>query len=210
MKKISLCLVSLFLLTSCAKPNVHDPSAQIKVDVEGDNYVIPLNHIVMPDTGSYASFETDTGLGYFFWPSGRGLNNNDKDPNVLKYDDDIIKFNWTAIDSGIIGNDMSMRVQTVKESNRRDSTQDKFNLEAYVGSSYDSSLSYIGYVYPNSPTTFQCWIAENEDQNSLCQMEYLHPVYNNNVLIHFDAKNLSDWQAINAMAIDYMKKWHQD
>lgn len=209
MKKISLFLVSLLLLASCAKPNLHDSNAQIQVDVDGDNYIIPLNHIVRPDTGSYASFETDMGHGYFFWPSGRGLNNNDKDPNVLEHDSDIIEFYWTAIDSGIIGSDMLMRVKTVKESNLRDVAQDKFNLEAYVDSNYNSILSYTGHAYPNSPTTFRCWIAENEDQNSLCQMEYLHPIYNNNILIHFDAKNLSNWQAIDAMAIDYMEKWHQ-
>jgi opacity protein-like surface antigen len=210
MKKILLCLASLLLLASCAKPNIYDPNAQIQVNVDGDKYVIPLNHIVRPDTGSYESFETDMGLGYFFWSSGRGLNNSDKNPNILEHEDDIIRFNWTAIDSGIIGNDMPTRVEVIKGSNHRDIAQDKFNLEAYVDSNYDSILSYIGHVYPDSPTTFRCWIAENEDQNSLCQMEYLHPVYNNNILIHFDAKNLSKWQAINAMAIDYMEKWHQD
>ena len=209
-RNLSLLLGGALIITSCAKPNVHDPNAQIKVDVNGDNYVIPLNHIVRPDTGSYASFETDMSLSYFFWPSGRGLNNNDKDPNVLEHDDDIIRFNWTAIGSGIVGNDMPTRVEIIKESNHRDITQDKFNLEAYVDISDDSTLSYTGHVYPNSPSTFRCWIAENEDQNSLCQMEYLHPVYNNNILIHFDAKNLSNWKAINTMAIDYMEKWHQD
>lgn len=66
MKKLFLLLGSLIILVSCSKPNVYDPDAQIQVSVDSDHYVIPLKHIVRPDTGSYASFETDTGLGYFF------------------------------------------------------------------------------------------------------------------------------------------------
>ena len=41
-------------------------------------------------------------------------------------------------------------------------------------------------------------------------MEYLHPIYNNNILLEFSGKNLADWQAINTMAINYMEKWHKD
>ena len=115
MKRLFLLLESLLILVSFAKPNVHDPNAQIKVDVDGDNYTIPLNHIVRPNTGSYASFETDMGGTYFFQPSGRGLTKEDKNPSVLEYDDNIIKFYWTAENSGIVGRDMSTRVDIVKK-----------------------------------------------------------------------------------------------
>lgn len=211
MKNIFLILGSIMILVSCAKPDIHDPNAQIQVSVDSDKYIIPLNYIVRPDTGSYASFETDTGLGYFFWPSGRGLANEDKNPNVLEYDDDIIKFNWTAVNSGIIGNDMPTRVNIVKETALRDIKHDSFGLEAHDDSEGEFSYKYyIGNVYPNSPTTIQCNTVLNENRNSICQMEYLHPIYNNSILLEFSRKNLSDWQAINKMAIDYMEKWHQE
>ena len=66
LRNVSLLLGGALIVISCAKPNVHDPNAQIKVDVDGDSYVIPLNYIVRPDTGSYESFETDMGRVYFF------------------------------------------------------------------------------------------------------------------------------------------------
>lgn len=210
MKNKFLLLGSLLILTSCAKPNIHDPDAQIKVNVDGDKYIIPLNHIVRPDTGSYASFETDMGLSYFFWPSGRGITNEDEDPNVLQYDANIVKFHWTAENSGIVGNDMSTRVDIVKKTNRKNMEQDKFGLKAYIDNSDNSIISYIGNVYPNSPTTIRCLMATIKDQNSVCQMEYLHPIYNNNILLEFSEKNLVNWQSINAMAISYIEKWHEE
>lgn len=210
MKNKFLLLGSLLILISCAKPNIHDPDAQIEVSIDNDKYIVPLNHITRPDTGSYASFETDMGRAYFFWPSGRGLTKEDKDPSVLEYDDNIIKFYWTAENSGIVGNDMSTRVDIVDRTNRRDIEQDKFGLKAYIDNNDNSIVSYIGNVYPNSPTTIRCLMATTKDQNSVCQMEYLHPTYNNNILLEFSGKNLLDWQSINAMAIDYMEKWDQE
>ncbi|SJN44513.1 hypothetical protein [Psychrobacter sp. JB385] len=210
MKKISLCLVSLFLLISCAKPNVHDPNAQIKVDVEGDKYVIPLNHIVRPDTGSYASFETDMGHGYFFWPSGRGLNNNDKNPNIFDYDNNIIEFYWTAKNSQIEGADILTRINTIKQEENRDFDRDAYELEAYIGSGDTYAIYYIGNIDLQSPIMIRCMPTINEDQDRMCQMEYMYPEYNNYVRIQFSKKHLADWQAINAMAIDYIEKWHQD
>ena len=210
MKRLFLLLGSLLILVSCAKPNVHDPNARIKVSIDDDKYIIPLNHITRPDTGSYASFETDMGGTYFFWPSGRGLTKEDKNPSVLEYDDNIIKFYWTAKNSGIVGNDMSTRVDIVKKTNRKNMEQDKFRLKAYIDNNDDSIISYIGNVYPNSPTTIRCLMATNKDQNSVCQMEYLHPIYNNNILLEFSGKNLVDWQSINAMAINYIEKWHEE
>lgn len=210
MKNKFLLLGSLLILISCDKPNIYDPDAQIKVNVDGDKYVIPLNHIVRPDTGSYASFKTNMGLSYFFWPSGNGITNKDEDPNALQYDADIIKFHWTAKNSGIEGNDMFTRVGIVDRTNRRDIGQDKFRLKAYIDNNDNSIVSYIGNVYPNSPTTIRCLMATTKDQNSVCQMEYLHPTYNNNILLEFSGKNLIDWQSINEMAINYMKKWDQE
>ena len=210
MKNEFLLLGSLLILTSCAKPNIYDPDAQIIVNINDDKYVIPLNHITRPDTGSYASFDTNMGLSYFFWPSGLGMTNEDKDPNVLQYDGNIVKFHWTAQNSGIEGNDMSTRVNIVKKTNRKNTAQDKFRLKAYIDNNDDSIITYIGNIYPNSPTTIRCLMATNKDQNSVCQMEYLHPIYNNNILLEFSGKNLGDWQSINAMAVNYMKKWHQE
>lgn len=210
MKNEFLLLGSLLILTSCAKPNIYDPDAQIIVNINDDKYVIPLNHITRPDTGSYASFETDMGLSYFFWPSGQGLSNEDKNPNVLQYDANIVKFHWTAQNSGIEGNDMSTRVNIVKKRNGKNTAQDKFRLKAYIDNNDDSIITYTGKIYPNSPTTIRCLMATNKDQNSVCQMEYLHPIYNNNILLEFSGKNLGDWQSINAMAVNYMKKWHQE
>lgn len=210
MKNEFLLLGSLLILTSCAKPNIYDPDAQIIVNINDDKYVIPLNHITRPDTGSYASFETNMGLSYFFWPSGRGITNEDENPNALQYDANIVKLRWTATNSGIEGNDMSTRVDIVKKTNRRDMEQDKFRLKAYIDNNDDSIISYIGNVYPNSPTTIRCLMATNKDQNSVCQMEYLHPIYNNNILLEFSGKNLVDWQSINAMAINYIEKWHEE
>lgn len=210
MKNEFLLLGSLLILTSCAKPNIYDPDAQIIVNINDDKYVIPLNHITRPDTGSYASFDTNMGLSYFFWPSGLGMTNEDKDPNVLQYDANIVKFHWTAQNSGIEGNDMSTRVNIVKKTNRKNTAQDKFRLKAYIDNNDDSIITYTGKIYPNSPTTIRCLMATNKDQNSVCQMEYLHPIYNNNILLEFSGKNLADWQSINAMAVNYMKKWHQE
>ena len=210
MKNEFLLLGSLLILTSCAKPNIYDPDAQIIVNINDDKYVIPLNHITRPDTGSYASFDTNMGLSYFFWPSGQGLSNEDKDPNVLQYDANIVKLHWTATNSGIEGNDMSTRVDTVKKTNRKNMEQDKFKLKAYIDNNDDSIISYTGNIYPNSPTTIRCLIATTKDQNSVCQMEYLHPTYNNNILLEFSEKNLIDWQSINAMAVNYIEKWHEE
>lgn len=210
MKKISLCLVSLFLLASCAKPNVHDPNAQIKVDVEGDNYLIPLNHIVRPDTGSYANFETDMGHGYFFWPSGRGLNNNDKNPNVFDYDKDIIEFYWAAKDSEIEGADIPTRIDTIKQEENRDFDKDAYELKAYIGSGDTYAIYYIGNIDLKLPIMIRCMPTINEDQDRICQMEYTYPKYNNYVRLQFSKEHLADWQAINTMAIDYMEKWHQE
>ena len=210
MKNEFLLLGSLLILTSCAKPNIYDPDAQIIVNINDDKYVIPLNHITRPDTGSYAIFETDMGRAYFFWPSGQGLSNEDKNPSVLEYDDDIVKFYWTAENSGIVGNNMSARVDIVKKTNRKDTEQDKFGLKAYIDNSDNSIISYTGNAYPNSPTTIRCLMATTKDQNSVCQMEYLHTIYNNNILLEFSEKNLVDWQSINAMAVNYMEKWHQE
>ena len=210
MKNEFLLLGSLLILTSCAKPNIYDPDAQIIVNINGDKYVIPLNHITRPDTGSYTSFETNMGLSYFFWPSGRGITNEDENPNALQYDANIVKLHWTATNSGIEGNDMSTRVDIVKKTNRRDMEQDKFRLKAYIDNNDDSIISYTGNIYPNSPTTIRCLIATTKDQNSVCQMEYLHPTYNNNILLEFSEKNLIDWQSINAMAVNYIEKWHEE
>ena len=150
------------------------------------------------------------GLSYFFWPSGRGLTNEDEDPNALQYDANIIKFHWSAMNSGIEGNDMLTRVDIIKKTNRKDIRHDNFELKAYVDTEDNSILSYVGNIYPNSPTTIRCLMATNNDQNSVCQMEYLHPIYNNNVLLEFSGKNLANWQAINTMAINYLDKWHKD
>lgn len=210
MKKLFLLSGSLLILVSCTKPNIYNPNIRIKVGVDGDNYIIPLNHIVRPDTGSYASFKTDMGLSYFFWPSGRGLTNEDEDPNALQYDANIIKFHWSAMNSGIEGNDMLTRVDIIKKTNRKDIRHDNFELKAYVDTEDNSILSYVGNIYPNSPTTIRCLMATNNDQNSVCQMEYLHLIYNNNVLLEFSGKNLANWQAINTMAINYLDKWHKD
>lgn len=210
MKKISLCLVSLLLLTGCAKPNIHDPNAQIKVDVEGDKYVIPLNRIVRPDTGSYASFETDMGRVYFFWPSGRGLNNNDKDPNVLEHDDDIIQFRWAARNSKIEGADIPTRIENIKQEENRDLDKDAYELEAYIGSGDNPFIYYIGNIYLNSPFMIRCMPTINEEQDRICQMDYMYPEYNNYVRVQFSKKHLADWQAINTMAISYMKEWYQE
>ena len=210
LRNVSLLLGGALIVTSCAKPNVHDPNAQIKVDVEGDKYVIPLNHIVRPDTGSYASFETDMGHGYFFWPSGRGLNNNDKDPNVLEHDDDIIQFRWAAKNSKIEGANIPTRIDAIKQEENRDFDRDDYELEAYVGSGDLYAIYYIGSIYTDAPITIRCMPTINEDQDRMCQMEYIYPEYNNYVRLQFSKKNLVDWQAINAMAINYMKKWHQD
>ena len=48
MKRLFLLLGSLLILVSCAKPNVHDPNARIKVSIDDDKYIIPLNHITRP------------------------------------------------------------------------------------------------------------------------------------------------------------------
>lgn len=210
MKTIFLLLGSLLILVSCAKPNVHDPNAQIKVDIDGDNYTIPLNHIVRPDTGSYASFETDMGHSYFFWPSGRGLNNNDKDPNVFDYDNNIIGFYWAAKNSKIEGADISTRIDTIKQEENRDFDKDAYGLEAYIGSGDTYDIYYIGNIDLKSPVMIRCMPTVNEDQDRICQMEYMNPEYNNYVRVQFSKKHLADWQAINTVAINYMKDWYQD
>lgn len=97
-----------------------------------------------------------------------------------------------------------------KKTNRKNTEQDKFRLKAYIDNNDDSVISYTGNVYPNSPTTIRCLMATNDEQNSVSQMEYLHPIYNNNILLEFSEKNLADWQSINTMAINYMEKWHKD
>lgn len=210
LKNLSLLLGGALIVTSCATPNVHDPNAQIKVDVNGDNYVIPLNHIVRPDTGSYASFETDMGRVYFFWPSGRGLNNNDKDPNILEHDDDIIQFRWAARNSKIEGADIPTRIDSIKQEENRDLDKDNYELEAYIGSGDNPFIYYIGDIDLNSPFMIRCMPTVDEDQGRMCQMDYMYPEYNNYVRLQFSKNHLADWQAINTMAIDYMKKWHQD
>jgi hypothetical protein len=210
LRNLSLLLGSALIVTSCAKSNVHDPNAQIKVDVEGDKYVIPLNHIVRPDTGSYASFETDMGRVYFFWPSGRGLNNNDKDPNILEHDDDIVQFCWAARNSKIEGADIPTKIDSIKQEENRDFDRDAYELEAYIGSGDNPFIYYIGSTYTDAPITIRCMPTINEDQDRMCQMEYMYPEYNNYVRVQFSKKHLADWQAINTMAIDYMKKWNQD
>ena len=210
LRNVSLLLGSALIVTSCAKPNVHDPNAQIKVDVDGDSYVIPLNYIVRPDTGSYESFETDMGRVYFFWPSGRGLNNNDKDPNIFEHDDDIIQFRWAARNSKIEGADIPTRIDSIKQEENRDFDKDAHELEAYIGSGDNPFIYYIGSTYTDAPITIRCMPTINEDQDRMCQMEYMYPEYNNYVRLQFSKKHLADWQAINTMAIDYMKKWHQD
>ena len=210
LRNLSLLLGGALIVTSCAKPNVHDPNAQIKVDVNGDNYVIPLNHIVRPDTGSYASFETDMGHGYFFWPSGRGLNTNDKNPNVFDYDNDIVEFYWAAKNSQIEGADIPTRIDTIKQEESRNLDKDAYELEAYIGSGDNPFIYYIGNIYLNSPIMIRCMPTVDEDQDRMCQMEYMYPEYNNYVRLQFSKKHLADWQAINTMAIDYMEKWHQD
>ncbi len=210
LRNVSLLLGSALIVTSCAKPNVHGPNAQIKVDVDGDSYVIPLNYIVRPDTGSYESFETDMGRVYFFWPSGRGLNNNDKDPNIFEHDDDIIQFRWAARNSKIEGADIPTRIDSIKQEENRDFDKDAHELEAYIGSGDNPFIYYIGSTYTDAPITIRCMPTINEDQDRMCQMEYMYPEYNNYVRLQFSKKHLADWQAINTMAIDYMKKWHQD
>ena len=104
---------------------------------------------------------------------------------------------------------MVTRVDIIKKTNRKDIRHDNFKLEAYVDTKDNSILSYVGNIYSNLPTTIRCLMATNNDQNSVCQMEYLHPIYNN-VLLEFSGKNLADWQVINTMAINYMDKWHKD
>jgi len=210
LRNVSLLLGGALIVISCAKPDVHDPNAQIKVDVNGDKYVIPLNHIVRPDTGSYASFETDMGRVYFFWPSGRGLNNNDKDPNILEHDDDIIQFSWAARNSKIEGADIPTRIDSIKQEENRDLDKDNYELEAYIGSGDNPFIYYIGDVDLNSPFMIRCMPTVDEDQDRMCQMDYMYPEYNNYVRLQFSKNHLADWQAINTMAIDYMKKWRQD
>ena len=210
LRNVSLLLGGALIVISCAKPNIYDPNAQIEVNVDGDNYLIPLNHIVRPDTGSYASFETDMGHGYFFWPSGRGLNNSDKNPNVFDYDNNIIEFYWAAKNSKIEGADIPTRIDSIKQEENRDFDRDDYELEAYVGSGDLYAIYYIGSTYTDAPITIRCMPTTNEDQDRICQMEYMYPEYNNYVRLQFSKKHLADWQAINTMAIDYMKKWHQD
>ena len=210
LRNLSLLLGGALIVISCAKPNLHVPNAQIEVDVDGDNYVIPLNHIVRPDTGSYASFETDMGRVYFFWPSGRGLNNNDKDPNVLEHDDDIIQFRWAARNSKIEGADIPTRIDSIKQEENRDLDKDNYELEAYIGSGDNPFIYYIGNIDLNSPFMIRCMPTVDEDQDRMCQMEYMYPEYNNYVRLQFSKNHLADWQAINTMAIDYMEKWHQN
>ncbi|SUD90237.1 hypothetical protein [Psychrobacter phenylpyruvicus] len=210
MKKMIILLGGIMTLVSCSKLDVHSPNAQIEVNVDDDKYSVPLNHIVRPDTGSYPSFDTDMGNAYFFWPSGRGLNNQDKDPNVLEHDDDIISFYWTARNSGVMGNDMPTRVAIRKESAVRNPKQDSFDLEAYIEKFDKHTVWYIGSVYPSSPTTIECFIASSNHQNSICQMEYVHPDYNNYIQLQFSRKNLADWKEINRMAINYMEKWYDE
>ncbi|MEN8625087.1 hypothetical protein [Psychrobacter proteolyticus] len=210
LRNVSLLLGGALIVISCAKPDVHDPNAQIKVDVNGDSYVIPLNHIVRPDTGSYASFETDMGRVYFFWPSGRGLNNNDKDPNIFEHDDDIIQFRWAARNSKIEGADIPTRIDSIKQEENRDLDKDNYELEAYIGSGDNPFIYYIGDIDLNSPFMIRCMPTVDEDQDRMCQMDYMYPEYNNYVRLQFSKKHLADWQAINIMAIDYMKKWHQE
>lgn len=139
------------------------------------------------------------------------MTNGDKDPNILDYDSDVITFNWTAVDSGIIGSDMPTRVNILRETAVRNVDHDSFGLEAY--DDYEGEfpyIYYIGSVYPHSLTIIQCNPAINEDENSVCQMTYIHPAYNNYILLKFDRKNLADWQEINTIAINYLGKWHKD
>ena len=99
---------------------------------------------------------------------------------------------------------------TIKQEENRDFDKDAYGLEAYIGSGDTYDIYYIGNIDLKSPVMIRCMPTVNEDQDRICQMEYMNPEYNNYVRVQFSKKHLADWQAINTVAINYMKDWYQD